>query len=109
MPMVPQHPKLKRVQASQAPIFQSKPYLAAAYENAAPLPLVTPLTVFAAGCKKFRAVVRAQVPKREALAMIFAALPLCENGWLIDETEIERVGVVGAMPRKDPIFEVWRT
>ena len=58
---------------------------------AANWPVVQPLAVFAAGRGSFDALVRSLAPPKDALALIFAELPMQENGWAFDRTNIEKV------------------
>lgn len=64
-------------------------------------PLVQPLAIFAAGRRSFEVLVRALVSGHEALACIFVALPMADNGWDFDHTEIVKV-------RTRFGFPIWR-
>lgn len=54
--------------------------------------LVSALSVYAAGRKSFDVIVRCNIEKHTALALIFSRLPLAEHGWEYEQTTIEYVG-----------------
>jgi hypothetical protein len=101
-PYGPNAPLFPRTEPKHhAPIFRRKGTfieVVAPRADISHLPPVTPLGVFVARGRGFSAIVRPDVSQSDALALIFAELPLSEFGWKLDETEIWLLGQRGGFP-----------
>lgn len=67
-----------------------------------PKPLITPLHVFAARREVFDVIVRRTWSSPRAVAAIFEALPLAENGWDIATVKAVHVG------NSEGLYPIWR-
>jgi hypothetical protein len=67
-----------------------------------PLPLVTPLHVFAARRESFDVIVRRTWSAPRVIAALFDALPLAENGWDHDALKIRHIG------NSENRYPIWR-
>lgn len=70
--------------------------------SAAPLSVVQPLAIFAAGRQSFDCIVRCQANNMYALRQVFDVLPMTENGWNFCKTKIHRVRMSADG------FSIWR-
>lgn len=67
-----------------------------------PRPLITPLHVFAARRESFDVIVRRTWSSPRAVAAIFEALPLAENGWDIATVKAVHIG------NSEGLYPIWR-
>lgn len=65
-------------------------------------PLITPLHVFAARRESFDVIVRRTWSSPRAVAAIFEALPLAENGWDIATVKAIHIG------NSEGLYPIWR-
>lgn len=66
-----------------------------------PMPLVTPLHVFAAHRESFDVIVRRNVQKPAVLDALFEALPLAENGWDRGRIKLRHIG------NSERLYPIW--